>query len=242
MTKPAPTKAEQQAARRKQYLMQFFAMHPMWQAQQMLELRNRALGLESAVQKKNASSSRSFAEMAQLRDRVREQIASVQQEFWSMPLDQLKRRLQGIPIKELPEFRPAVVRLRTTAAARGHFPSLAQSKSMDMKLFRAFKTAVVLPPAEAGFQREKFIQSIKDKKRLKKVRRAVEFIREENELLYNLEKDWFETILTMKLRKNTAAARQRSTFSFALPEFGWGTWFVVLTILRIVLRIMRMHD
>lgn len=245
MTNPAPTDAKRKAQKRQvQYLQRMFAMHPMWQATQMLELRRKALGIKTVA--KSANSAEDTAKLAELRARTKAKIKSIQKEFWKMPLDQLKRNLEKLPVQRVPEFQPVVTRLRTAAACRAQFPALTQSKSMDMDLFRAFKSAVVLPPAEAGYQREKFLQKIRDKKHLKQVQKAVKHIRSDHDVLYELEKDWFETILTLK--KPGAARRvdrdsyQSTSSSFELPEMGWGTWIAIAFILRLVIRFMMMNN
>ena len=109
---------------------------------------------------------------------------------------------------------------------------------MDNGLFHAFKTAIVLPPAEAGYQREKFIQTIANRKQLKSVKKAVKYIREDHELLYELERDWFETILALKRPSATTQAVRESTSSFELPDFGWGTYIVIAILIRILIRVM----
>ena len=238
MTKP-PSDTSTKQARQQHYLKAMFGLNPMWQAPQVLALRRRALGIQPAVKQ---TTSKSTVELARIRENVKQRVRKIQNEFWSLPLDRLQSQIKAVHNQRVPEFVPTINRLKQTAACRGEFPTIAQAKVMDMGLFRAFKTAVVLPPAEAGYERERFLQSIRDGKRLKKVKKATKFIRTNYPMLYALEKDWFETILAMKKPASTTSTSQRSEFSIELPEIGWGTWILISFALRVLFRILAHSD
>ena len=203
----------------------------------MLALRRKALGLKPAVKQTVVEDSN---KLATLRKQVKTAIEKVQNEFWSLPIDQLKRKLEAIPVNKLPELRPIVSRLRTAASCRAQFPLLAQDGDMDMNLFRAFKSSVVLPPAEAGYHRERFLQSITDKKQLKSVKRSVASIRSNHPVLYEMEKDWFETIQNLKKPKVRSVSSGGGEYyeSDGGFEFGWGTWICVIILIRVFIRIL----
>jgi hypothetical protein len=137
----------------------------------------------------------------------------------------------------MPEFVPIVKRLHTAASCRGAFPQLAQDPAMDMPLFHAFKTAVVLPPADAGYEKERFLHSIRDAARLRRVRKAVALVRDEYEPLYDLEKDWFETLLKLK-KPRRDPSRQRGA-SIELPTLSGGAIVVIIIALRVLFAVLR---
>ena len=156
--------------------------------------------------------------------------------FGTMPLDQLQRSLLEIDVKQMPELTPVVKRLRTAAACRGEFPKLAATKGMDMPLFNAFRKIVVLPPAEAGYIREQFIQSLADRARVRDVRRAIRIIGSQYSILYGLERDWFSTLEGLK--KPRVIGESGDGGGFELPEISWFGWVLIFIALRAVLRLM----
>jgi hypothetical protein len=209
------------------YLKSAMRLNPVWNSAELLELRRKQLDLRrlDTVQLPN------LQEVGAKRDVVRKQIAQVQSEFWGLPLDQLQRALGAIDVKSVPEFAPVVTRLRTAAACRGEFPRLAQLPGMDLPLFNAFKSAVVLPPAEAGRVRDRFVRSIQDKKRLKEVQKAAKLVQSKYPILFALERDWFATISKLKGTSQIASREVDSGgggFSFEMPWFGW--WFLCIVI------------
>lgn len=226
--------------RRRRYLSAVFALNPLWQSSQILHVRRSAFGLKPA----EGAVAPVREDTRQKSAAVRKRIKQLQQEFWTMGLEDLKRQLGEIAALGIPEFTPVVKRLLTVASCRGAFPQLAQEKSMDMPLFRAFKTAVVLPPTEAGYAKEQFLYSLRDAKRVKMVKRSVATLRDQRPLLYALERDWFETLLKLKKPRPrpVAAAAAVESSSFELAGVGWPVFFIGLFVLRVVLRLLADSD
>ncbi|MCC6511230.1 MAG: hypothetical protein IT423_19165 [Pirellulaceae bacterium] len=207
----------------------------MWQASQLIDLRARALRLQRLDKKAQGND----VDIATARQVAKQQIAEIQTSFWKLPLDALKRSLEMIDVRRLPELAPVVGRLRTAAACRAEFPKLSQESWMDLKLFEAFKTAVVLPPADAGYVRESFLARIGDKQHLKKIKHAVRKLQAEHPILYALEHDWFQTLANHKIRY-VPSADGSSGISFSLPEMGWPLWLLVFFLIRALLRLISM--
>lgn len=202
----------------------------------MIDLRARAL-------KKNrldkAESKAELVDVSKLRQAAKNQIAAIQREFWKLPLADLKRQLESLDVRKLPELAPVVNRLRTAAACRGEFPRLSQESWMDGKLFEAFKTAVVLPPVEAGAVRERYLNRIADKVHLKKVQSAVKKIETDFPVLYALERDWFQTLKGFKIRKPESEYESADdSIDFDWSGMGWPAWLVIFVVIRILLRFM----
>ena len=222
--------------RRTKYLRHAFAMNPMWQAKEVLQLRRKALGLSRAA---GDDRTEDEAERRAKSQAIRQHIRQLQNHFWTMPLDQLQRSLREIDVQKMPELTPVVRRLRTAAACRGEFPKLAAAKGMDLPLFNAFRKIVVLPPSEAGYIREQFIQSLGDRNRVKDVRRAIRIIDSDYSILYGLERDWFATLQGLKRpRAAGEAGAQSGGGGFELPEISWVGWIVIFIAIRAVLRLI----
>ncbi len=219
------------------YLQLAFQMNPMWQATQLVDLRARALRLKRLDA---GQTTEQQSDIASLRHSAKKQIAEIQESFWKMPLESLKRRLEVIDVRRLPELAPVVGRLRTAAACRAAFPKLSQESWMDNKLFNAFKSAVVLPPTEAGYARESFMARIRDQSHLKKIRQSVRKLEQEYPLLYSLEHDWFQTLTKHKLRHVSVDGATSSGVSFSLLEMGWPMWLLIFIAVRVLIRLMTM--
>ena len=230
------TKSKDNARR---YLEAAFKLNPVWQARQIVDLRARVLRLQRLDR---TESREDAAEVAKLREAARKRVAQIQQEFWKMPIDGLKRQLHSIDVAQLPELAPVLKRLQTAAACRGAFPQLAQERWMEAKLFRAFKSAVVLPPGEAGFIKEKFIARIRDRKQLKKIQRAARKIETDYPLLHALERDWFTTLEKQKVRRVATESYSGGGGGegFGFDGLSWPMVLGIVIILKFVLRLL-MH-
>lgn len=216
------------------YLKRALQLNPVWRAADVIELRSRALGLARLDRPQSEVDS---VDVARLRQAAKEQIAHVQTNFWKIPLESLKRTLEFIDVQRLPELAPVVNRLRTAAACRGEFPRLSQAAWMDSALFEAFKTAVVLPPADAGAVRERFLNRIEDKRQLKRIKTAVSRIESEYPILFALERDWFHTLKNYKLHR-APVMDGASGASFEMPEIGWPAWIGIFILIRVILRFL----
>jgi hypothetical protein len=226
--------------RARRYLDQAFAMNPVWESARLLDLRRQTLGLSRHDNSQVAALAYEDAQLQ--REIVRRQVIAAQKEFWQLPIDQLQRSLSAIDVQDVPDFAPVVNRLKTAASCRGEFPKLAQLKGMDMGLFNAFKSSVVKPPADAARVKERFLQSIEDRKQLKQVQKAAKLIQREYPILYALEKDWFATLSkakrrsSMSLEVDGAGVAEGVLGSVAsIPWFGW--WIILLTIKYLLIAI-----
>ena len=222
------------------YLRSVFQLNPVWKAESVIALRSRALKIARLDNKTEVEEGQ--GDVTVLREAAKTQIATIQSQFWKMPLDQLKRQLEGVDVKRLPDLTPVVRRLRTAAACRAEFPRLLQEKWMGRRLLDAFKAAVVLPPSEAGFVRERFLARITDKQQLKKIKNAVQRIESDYPVLYALERDWFETLKKFKILHYEVGDAYEGGGSGGIDfDFSALTWPVVIglfIVLRVILRIL----
>ena len=220
------------------YLKYAFQLNPVWRAADVIDLRARAL---KKTRFDKSGSKAELADVGKLRQVAKTQIASVQREFWKLPLADLKRQLESLDVRKLPELAPVVNRLRTAAACRGEFPRLMQEGWMDAKLFEAFKTAVVLPPVDAGSVRERFLSRVTEKTHLKKIQNAVKKIEADFPVLFALERDWFQTLKGFKIRRvESEYEGMGGSVDFDWSGMGWPLWLVIFIVIRVVLRVMSM--
>ncbi|MEM6692201.1 MAG: hypothetical protein AAF664_22420 [Planctomycetota bacterium] len=240
----AETKTSSKADGTRRYLKAVLEKNPIWQSDEILELRRKALRLKPAVRLKKASDSQS--KDYQQRDAMRRAVELIQREFWSMPLNELQRRLEAIDTRRAPDQAPVIKRLRTTASCRGEFPKMAKMPSMHLGLFRAFKTAVVLPPADAGYVREQFLRSINDRKEFKQIKRSIASLEKQYPMLYALERDWFQNIRSRKKPPKAESSggwgSQASEGTGVLEFFSTPVLIAVFLIGKMVLRFMLMQD
>jgi hypothetical protein len=172
----------------------------------------------------------------QLRDAYKEFLNRIQAQFWQMPQPMLLQQLASINTAQLPELVPVLDRLKTVANCRSEFPKLAQEPWMVGPLFHAFKTAVVLPQAEAGIVRERFTGSIPSRKELGAIRTAVAKIEQSYPVLFALERNFFQTLLKLELNPHRPQAPQSES---NWPRYVWIALVVGFLILRALLVLFR---
>ncbi len=217
------------------YLKFALQMNPMYQAQQLIDLRAKVLRLQRLDKSQFIQEQ---VDVTALRQAARRQIADVQNNFWKMPIDALKQQLEMIDVRRLPDLAPVVGRLRTAAACRGEFPKLSQESWMDLKLLNAFRSAAVLPPTEAAHAREAFLSRIASNSELKKIKSAVKKLESSYPILYAMEHDWFQTLLNHKLRNTSGEIGSSGGVEFSMPEIGWPVWLLVFVLIRAILRLI----
>lgn len=213
------TKSSQPRKVSRSYLRRVLRLNPLVAPQAVLDTRREALGLKPVrgARPQVVANPRTQAQ----RQKVIAYVAKMQDDFWTLPLEQLRKSIDAIDVREFPELRPTVARMRMVAACRSEIPKLTTLPNADIGLVHAFKSAVVQPAKDAGPIRERFLQSVRDVGRWKKIRNMVKAIRKQYPAIYQLERDWFETIL--KLKKPVAVSHSGEEaygggeFEFEIP-------------------------
>lgn len=238
MTKPTPpASSNPQATPAQKYCRRLLHMNPLYDAAAVLEARRKAFGLKPATALDAWTWSRPSAAERQA---VEQQLERLRRDFWTLPQDSLKAQLGQLNVRRLPELQPVVARLRMVAACRGEFPRLVAEQGIDRNLFAAFKTSAVLPPAEGGPVKEQFLRSLHDPDRHRQAVATAKRIRDGHPLLYQLEKDWFDTLIARKKPKRNAPE-----IAMELPEFSFGAFaspgigFLLLMLLKVLLLALR---
>lgn len=221
-----------------EYLKQVNQFNPMFQSAELVELRANQFQIVRQDQPK--SSELTGDDLQQLRDSYKKFLNRIQAQFWQLPQPSLVQQLGTIDSSRLPELVPVLDRLKTVANCRSEFPKLAQEPWMIGPLFHAFKTAVVLPQAEAGVVRERFTSSIPHRRELAAIRYAVKNIEQYYPVLFALERNFFQTLLKLELPANRAASLQPPTQQTSTwPGLGWHAVWIGLMIINLLIALAR---
>ena len=217
--------------RAKRYVTSMLAINPLWQSRQALELRHRVLRLPDVpggFSSDNASQQDHGAKQAALQH-GRQSIKDLQDNFYTLAIEDLNHQLDAIDVSELPQLRPVVNRMRVVAANRGVIAQMFQDEKMDRPLLQAFRKSLVASPADAGYLKEQYIQSLTNKKKQAAAKRTAERVAQHYPELHRLEKDWFETL------QRPGSGKILTTSGFQL---GW-RFFLAFIVIRILIQIFQ---
>jgi hypothetical protein len=216
------------------YLRLVADLNPIWRSSELVDLRAQQFNIPRMDRSKSFVDS--TGDLQQLRDAYKEFLGRIQAQFWQMPQPMLLQQLASINTARLPELVPVLDRLKTVANCRSEFPKLAQEPWMVGPLFHTFKTAVVLPQAEAGIVRERFTGSIPSRKELGAIRNAVAKIEQSYPVLFALERNFFQTLLKLELNPHRPLAQQ---YESNWPRYVWISIVIGFLILRVLLVLFR---
>ncbi len=219
------------AERALRYVEAALKRNPATQAADILEIRDRFLG-----QRRAASSSENRVDMEELRESQMASIESIRAQFWTMDLKDVRLRLSELDSTPFPDLKLAVRRLRTVADHRHLFPSLVESSFLVPGLFKAFREALVSPPAEAAQLRQDATYRIRD---VKPVRQFAKTVRKTMPEVFELEGDWMNMLLRMKPVKTVAESASSFSMSSSDIDYSWLiriAIFIAIALLRAMLR------
>ncbi|MCC9640853.1 hypothetical protein LOC71_01100 [Rhodopirellula sp. JC740] len=214
-----------------EYLKTMLEINPVWQSASALQLRRQKLGLPN--HESQSSGEESFEEaMAnhETRKQARESVATLQKQFFHLSDDELSQRLSELNPKSTPELSATIHRLKTAASERNSFVDLLADDSFDRELVVSLGKAIVLPSSEAGYVRERYLQSLTTKSVRKKAASTSKRIAAQYPALFELERDW---LLTLQNPKTSGPASARYT--------DWGSfrlWFIVIIVVLQIIRII----
>lgn len=219
------------------YLKQVFSLNPVYASAQLLELRRKSFRRELPADRRSVAvqSVPDLEQKAVMREQISLQLKRIQSEFWTLPHKELSARLDSVKVAAFPEFRTLITRLKIVAACRSEFQKLLASKGNDIHLVSAFQSAVILPPDKATGARERFLRSLTSAERIKRVKATAKLIQSQYPVLFNLEKDWFTTILKHKRLPSREKVTGESGFLGSnLEGFEW----VIAVLLFILIRVL----
>ncbi|WP_010584695.1 hypothetical protein [Schlesneria paludicola] len=233
------TSASNSDSRRVRYLTRALCLNPVFQAGEIVELRNKYLGLKALPSASQMDGdSEEFEERRAAAARI---IERVREHFWQMPLDSLRSKLAGLKLKAFPDLKHAATRLSITAASRDTFPDLVRHKDFDSSLFTALKTVLVSSPRDVVSVKEKFRKRLRDRQNRGQAIRMVRLLKSRVPDVYELEQDWLESITHYRPPKSTkskvaksAGGQTWSGFEFSFEGFGWIGWVAIVIGLRLL--------
>ncbi len=238
MNRPRPELSSNQ---QQDYLRDLLLLNPLYSAPDILDRRRKTFNLAAANAVDAALEIAQTSDIATKREQIKQRLRRLQQEFWSIPHDQLSAQLNAVNVRAFPEFQPLLTRLKVAASCRKEIQQLLVRKDTDNHLVTAFRSAMTLPPDAAAAARERFLQSVETVERFQKVRQTVKIIQAEYPLLFKLENDWFNYILSLKKPKSgLGSGGSRSGFSFEFLEGNeWLVWIGCFMLIRIIWAIVR---
>ena len=233
------TSAANSESRRVRYLTRVLKLNPVFQAGEIVELRNKYLGLKSLTSTNQSDGdNEEFEERRAAAARI---IERVREHFWQLPLDRLRGKLAGLKLNAFPDLKHAATRLTVLAANRDTLPSLVQHKDFDSSLFTALKTVLISSPREAVSVKEKFQKRLPDKQPRNQAVRMVRLLKSNVPEVYELEQDWLDSIIRYRPPKaakskgaKSAGGQNWTDFEFSFEGWGWVAWVVVVLGLRLL--------
>lgn len=236
------TSASNPDARRIRYLTRVLNLNPIFQASEIVQLRNKYLGLKSLPSASQMDGDN--AEFEERRAVAVRTIERVREQFWQMPLEGLRSKLNGLKLNAFPDLKHAATRLAISAANRDAFPSLVQHKDFDSSLFAALKTVLVSSPRDVVSVKEKFRKRLRNKEDRRQAVRMVRLLESRTPEVYELEQDWLDSILRYrppKTAKSANGGQSWSGFEFSFEGWGWVVWIAVILGFRVI-RFMMSHS
>ncbi|MCA9065372.1 MAG: hypothetical protein KDA96_20025 [Planctomycetaceae bacterium] len=208
--------ADMPQERTARYLTAALRLNPMFEAPQILNLRDRYLG--KAVSR--TASVVSKPDLSEQRAMIAKQLEKLRSEFWTTDLNELRQRLSDIQASAFPDLMHAIRRLQTVAAHRHLFPQLAEKGAAALRVFNAFREILVAPPFAAAEIRQKTMYKTQDVKPVRVLIGAIQKVMPE---VYELEADWLDTMKKLKPITASSATSESAGFSieFDGENLGW---------------------
>lgn len=222
---------DQDINRQREYLTQVLRMNPVFQADEILKLRNDFLGIVSKEQRSLSDRARK----QQLRQQATNAIKSVRAKMWKLAPEQLSDMAQSIDVRQLPDMRGAVERLKTVIDYRPQFEALTQHRLHHINLNNTLRRVVMLPPKEAGSLKESYLRKIVEQSDLKSMQKMVAMMETEFPAIYALESDWLGEISRLSRRKKRSFWAGDSPDSFQPGIPGWIIWIGLVILIRFVI-------
>lgn len=234
----SPSSASDRDARRTAYLYRLLQLNPLDKADEIIALRSGYLQLGRPCVAEEVLEDREAK-----RSEAQDAINAVRSRFWSFGLTRLHSHLAAIDVREFPDLQYALQRLQVVADCRERIPLLTEHPDFDRRVFSVFKRVLVLSPREAAHAKEDALRSLQSSERRRAVYRMVKLIERELPELYELERDWLDSLKRRKrgmISLSARSARDRSaewtrTGGVDLRGFGWLVWLLVILFARLLI-------
>lgn len=217
------------------YLAQVLRLNPVFQSDEILKLRNQFLGVVSKEQQ--ALTDR--YQKQQLRQKATDRLKRVRAQMWTQSPEKLASMIQSIDVRQLPDMRGAVERLKTVVKHHADFQALSQHPLQHINLTNTLKRAVMLPPKEAGSLKESYLRKIVEQSDLKDIQEMVAMMETQYPALHALESDWLGEISRLSRRKKRALTSDESPEAYQPGVPGWVLWLVFVIVIRVLAVLFR---
>ena len=180
------------------YVREMLELNPVSQSAQIIR-RRRELWRPNEKPRNAAAQVVDPRTAARLRDRGKQCLNALQQNFYSLPAQKIEQYLQFMEQDQLPEFAVHVAKFRKVLRYRKALVQLDREMP-DKKFAYSLLHGLVKPAAEAGALHEQFIESVRHERRSKTATKMISEFVQRYPALYELEKDWIDAILNLRSR------------------------------------------
>ncbi len=225
------------------YLKRSLQLNPLYESDQIIRHRSKALGLTQA---KNLLTSSSLAAR---RGRLLKKIDAIRADCWTEPVEPLLAKLEALKLDDQPDLLRTAERLEIILTNRQHLPPLAQHEDFDEKFLTCFKQILTLPPRELAIPREKVVASFRNRKLRKRGMKMIELLEQEVPELCLLEQDWLDSLKRQKADRSfvlrTNDYQDYQSVPVGNESFGLSWWvlgIVVFVLLKLARAYFRFSD
>lgn len=223
------------------YLQQVLAMNPVWQADEILSHRRTTFALpcnapdNPAHRKADQEHSIGAGDRvtAAQYDQLRNRLVQVQRSFFQMTEQQLDQFFQEVPETKYPEFAATLQRLKATRSQRSVLEQLYEQPDLDKELIKTLGLTLVQPRSQAGYFRERYIQSLRNRSATKRAKKTAIEIRDKHPQLFEMQSDWLTTILNQK-RHSGHGFGNPSQGELSLKNGGIILFLVIFAVVKIL--------
>ncbi|TWU16369.1 hypothetical protein [Allorhodopirellula heiligendammensis] len=224
----------------KAYVHEMLDFNPMWDSQQIIQRRREIWGGDPSIATSQGVGTAAPSAQQRLRDRARQCLDKVQEEFYQLPDAKLRQYLRTLHSDRLPEYAAIAARLQAATELRDTLLKV-NAETGDPKFAYSLQQSVVRPAAEGAALREQYIEAICDERRVKPACAMVHQYVSDHPEVYALERNWFDMLLDPTNQNAWAASHPSRNHTGRLTLGGSGKWvFVALIVLSSVARLSSM--
>jgi hypothetical protein len=222
-----------------QYVLRALKKNPLEQSDSIIRDRNRLLGLSPAVKAEKTRAP--VVDPREQRKLLLNRLDAIRGDFWTRALPDLREAIRQIDASGFPDIQPVVSRLAIVAAQRDKIPRLIAHKDFDAEFLKVFREVLTSAPRDSAVAKERMIAQFGIKSVRKRGTKMIRLIQEHAPELYKLEDRWLGALVKQKNKPLVVQANdvQVSSEGFGIP---WWSIFIVLGILRAVIRAMSGND
>lgn len=222
-----------------QYVLRALKKNPLEQSDSIIRDRSRLLGLSPTAK---ADKTRSpVVDPREQRKLLLNRLDAIRGDFWTRALPDLREAIRQIDASGFPDIQPVVSRLAIVAAHRDKIPRLITHKEFDAEFFKVFREVLTSSPRDSAVAKERMIAQFGIKSVRKRGTKMIRLIQEHAPELYELESRWLGSLVKQKNKPLIVEANNVQTTSegFGIP---WWSIFIVIGILRAIIRVMSGND